>query len=179
MITATDVYVVFNGNHTLESELGAPIAMDEDTQDSYRLDTDTLYAIICGGKRWDVVFQRWYGVFAIFSCPMRDNVHAVRHAHLRTLVKKVNAATQICQFPCSCYNPNDCSHDDDCTACDQPAVIFSDGLHMCRKHYAYNHACVLRSNPVCRDADCSICNKEDDRTFYGDGKPVPTYGTEG
>lgn len=91
MITATDKYVVFNGNHTLASELGMPIQTDEDTQDSYRLNTNNLYAIFVGGKRWDVVFQRWYGVFAVFSCPMRDNLHAVHHTHIRALVKRVKA----------------------------------------------------------------------------------------
>jgi hypothetical protein len=92
MITATDVYVIFNANHTLDSELGPEIlTINFDTRDSYHLNGDTLYAIICGGKRWDVTFRRWYGSYAIFYCPLRDNVHAVRHSHIRALVKRVKA----------------------------------------------------------------------------------------
>ena len=51
---------------------------------------------------------------------------------------------KTCQFPCSCWNPNDCSHDDDCTGCDQPAVIRFDKMFMCQKHHDYHHACLYR-----------------------------------
>jgi len=93
MITATDVYVIFNASHTLESELGHPLStiLDEDEQDAFGLNPDSMYAIICGGKRWAVTFRRWYGSYAIFYCPLRDNVHAVRHSHIRALVKRVKA----------------------------------------------------------------------------------------
>jgi hypothetical protein len=93
MITATDVYVIFNANHTLESELGSPLAviLDETEEESFNLNQDSMYAIICGGKRWDVTFRRWYGPFAVFYCPLRDNVHAVRYTHVRTFVKRVKA----------------------------------------------------------------------------------------
>jgi hypothetical protein len=89
MITATDVYVIFNAAHRLDSELGAPITLDEDMQDSFNLNPDTQYAIICDGKRWDVTFQRWWGVFAVFYSPRNNNIHAVRYTHLRNLVKRV------------------------------------------------------------------------------------------
>jgi hypothetical protein len=90
MITATDVYVIFNASHSLESELGVE-TLDETIQDSFNLNQENMYAIICGGKRWDVTFRRWYGPFAVFYCPLRDNVHAVRYTHVRTFVKRVKA----------------------------------------------------------------------------------------
>jgi hypothetical protein len=59
--------------------------------------------------------------------------------------------TTKCEFPCSCGNPNDCSHDDSCTSCDQPAVTTADDVDgnvfpVCDKHYVYNDACKLRTS---------------------------------
>jgi len=138
-------YIVFNANHTLESELGPELlTINFGTRDSYRLNEDSMYAIFCGGKRWDVTFRRWYGSYAIFYCPMRDNMHAVPYELLRTLVKRVKAE-QICQFPCDCPNPNDCSHvcEDNCG---QPATkVLDDGLPVCGKHYNYTEMCKERT----------------------------------
>jgi hypothetical protein len=42
--------------------------------------------------------------------------------------------TKVCEFPCDCPKPNDCSHDDSCTGCEAPATIRFDDKNLCDKH---------------------------------------------
>ncbi len=82
-------YIIFNSNHTLEHELGHAELIDESIQESFNLNTESLYALVNGGKRWDCVFVRWYGSYAIFSSPVTSNCHAIHYSKLRTFVKRV------------------------------------------------------------------------------------------
>ena len=56
-------------------------------------------------------------------------------------------ANHTCQYPCNCWKPNDCSHDDNCITCGEPAVVWFNKMWLCQKHHDYEHACLYRGAP--------------------------------
>ena len=129
-----------------------------------KLNNDDLYQVTLEGKTRTVTFEHWHGLHALFYSVRDDWRFIIWIDDLRQCVKRVKRS---CDFPCDCPNPNDCSHICE-NSCGQPATVTDDeGHHLCRKHYTYNEACKRRGRP-----------SDDNRTFYVDGKPVPTSGTE-
>jgi hypothetical protein len=79
---------------------------------------------------------------------------------------------QICEFPCDCPNPNDCSHEceDNCGA---PALLRVQGqpyLWMCRKHADYELMCLERGVTNLRREIKKANDREVDRIIEVDFK---------